>query len=71
MVLKRRKNFRPSNGGKTFDVNSTASPCIEWIEMMAPIFFLAVWLCVWYMIQDDSVHAWGFYMQLGYCSLND
>ncbi|XWS58823.1 hypothetical protein CRYUN_Cryun08bG0066800 [Craigia yunnanensis] len=36
--------------------------------MMAPVFSRAAWRCVWYMIQNDLIHAWGLDMQLGYCA---
>ncbi|KAL1341787.1 hypothetical protein HN51_028322 [Arachis hypogaea] len=53
------------------DLSSTAPPCTGWIEMMAPVFSRAAWRCVWYMIQNDLIHAWGLDMQLGYCAQGD
>ncbi|GAB2277192.1 hypothetical protein Dimus_011900 [Dionaea muscipula] len=53
------------------DSNSTAPPCTGWIEMMAPVFSKAAWRCVWYMIQNDLIHAWGLDMLLGYCAQGD
>ncbi|KAK6159673.1 hypothetical protein DH2020_003054 [Rehmannia glutinosa] len=43
----------------------------SWVEMMAPVFSRAAWRCVWYMIQNDLIHAWGLDMQLGYCAQGD
>ncbi|KAJ0640340.1 hypothetical protein HanOQP8_Chr16g0610301 [Helianthus annuus] len=40
----------------------------RWVEMMAPVFSKEAWRCVWYMIQNDLIHAWGLDMQLGYCA---
>ncbi|XP_050225636.1 uncharacterized protein LOC126675098 isoform X2 [Mercurialis annua] len=53
------------------DVNSSAPPCTGWVEMMAPVFSRAAWRCVWYMIQNDLIHAWGLDYQLGYCAQGD
>lgn len=39
--------------------------------MMAPAFSRVAWRCVWYMIQNDLIHAWGLDMQLGYCAQGD
>ncbi|KAF6151825.1 hypothetical protein GIB67_010399 [Kingdonia uniflora] len=39
-----------------------------WVEMMAPIFSREAWRCMWYMIQNGLIHAWGVDMQLGYCA---
>ncbi|KAJ8427043.1 hypothetical protein Cgig2_032871 [Carnegiea gigantea] len=50
------------------DDNSTAPPCTGWIEVMAPVFSRPAWRCVWYMIQNDLIHAWGLDIQLGYCA---
>ncbi|KAL9234875.1 hypothetical protein vseg_009693 [Gypsophila vaccaria] len=50
------------------DDDSTGPPCTGWIEVMAPVFTRAAWRCVWYMIQNDCIHAWGLDMQLGYCA---
>ncbi|BAT94894.1 hypothetical protein LR48_Vigan845s006200 [Vigna angularis] len=66
-----RRTFRAGNDGKGCDKNSTAPPCTGWIEMMAPVFSRAAWRCVWYMIQNDLIHAWGLDMQLGYCAQGD
>ncbi|XP_057425501.1 uncharacterized protein LOC130718886 isoform X2 [Lotus japonicus] len=66
-----RRTYKASNGGKGCDKNSTAPPCTGWIEMMAPVFSKSAWRCVWYMIQNDLIHAWGLDMQLGYCSQGD
>ncbi|CAI8603224.1 unnamed protein product [Vicia faba] len=67
-----RRTFKVAGSdGKGCDENSTAPPCTGWIEVMAPVFSKAAWRCVWYMIQNDLVHAWGLDMQLGYCSQGD
>ncbi|CAN1243561.1 hypothetical protein LINPERPRIM_LOCUS5725 [Linum perenne] len=56
--------------GRCFS-NSTSPPCTGWLEMMAPVFSKAAWRCVWYLIQNDLIHAWGLDMQLGYCAQGD
>ncbi|CAI0375108.1 unnamed protein product [Linum tenue] len=56
--------------GRCFD-NSTSPPCTGWVEIMAPVFSKAAWRCVWYMIQNDLIHAWGLDTQLGYCAQGD
>ncbi|KAI5394788.1 uncharacterized protein LOC127092544 [Lathyrus oleraceus] len=67
-----RRTFKAAGSdGKGCDESSTAPPCTGWIEMMAPVFSKAAWRCVWYMIQNDLIHAWGLDMQLGYCSQGD
>ncbi|GAB4835393.1 hypothetical protein Ancab_000303 [Ancistrocladus abbreviatus] len=53
------------------DEKSTGPPCTGWIEVMAPVFSRAAWRCVWYMIQNDLIHAWGLDMLLGYCAQGD
>lgn len=62
-----RRTYKPG----ICDGNSTAPPCTGWVEMMAPVFSRAAWRCVWYMIQNDLIHAWGLDYQLGYCSQGD
>ncbi|XP_065635086.1 uncharacterized protein LOC112012569 isoform X4 [Quercus suber] len=66
-----RRTYKPGGGRKGCDGGSTAPPCTGWIEMMAPVFSRAAWRCVWYMIQNDLIHAWGLDMQLGYCAQGD
>ncbi|XP_015875659.1 uncharacterized protein LOC107412399 isoform X2 [Ziziphus jujuba] len=66
-----RRTYKPGLNGKGCDASSTAPPCTGWIEMMAPVFSRAAWRCVWYMIQNDLIHAWGLDMQLGYCAQGD
>ncbi|KAL6646486.1 hypothetical protein ACP70R_018094 [Stipagrostis hirtigluma subsp. patula] len=34
-------------------------PCSAFVEVMAPVFTREAWTCVWHMIQNDLVHAWG------------
>ncbi|MBA0797114.1 hypothetical protein Gohar_007837, partial [Gossypium harknessii] len=63
-----RTAFKPGANGKHCDAHSKGPPCTGWIEMMAPVFSRAAWRCVWYMIQNDLIHAWGIDMQVGYCA---
>ncbi|KAE8664667.1 pentatricopeptide repeat-containing protein [Hibiscus syriacus] len=65
------KGIRECTGSGRCDGRSTAPPCIGWVEMMAPVFSRAAWRCVWYMIQNDLIHAWGLDVQLGYCAQGD
>ncbi|EPS68506.1 hypothetical protein M569_06262, partial [Genlisea aurea] len=53
------------------EANNTSPPCLGWVEMMAPVFSRSAWRCVWYMIQNDLIHAWGLDFQLGYCAQGD
>ncbi|KAK3034314.1 hypothetical protein RJ639_032654, partial [Escallonia herrerae] len=53
--------------GRTMESKENKLRC-RWIEVMAPVFSKAAWHCVWYMIQNDLIHAWGLDMQLGYCA---
>ncbi|TYH07856.1 hypothetical protein ES288_A08G267800v1 [Gossypium darwinii] len=66
-----RTAFKPGANGKHCDAHSKGPPCTGWIEMMAPVFSRAAWRCVWYMIQNDLIHAWGIDMQVGYCAQGD
>ncbi|XP_021282295.1 uncharacterized protein LOC110415116 isoform X1 [Herrania umbratica] len=66
-----RRTFKHRANGTSCDGQSKAPPCTGWIEMMAPVFSRAAWRCVWYMIQNDLIHAWGLDMQLGYCAQGD
>ncbi|KAK9919253.1 hypothetical protein M0R45_027862 [Rubus argutus] len=66
-----RRTYKPNKNGTSCDESSTAPPCTGWIEVMAPVFSRAAWRCVWYMIQNDLIHAWGLDMQLGYCAQGD
>ncbi|CAH1433104.1 unnamed protein product [Lactuca virosa] len=63
-----RRIERMSRSRKQCYRNSTDPPCTGWVEMMAPVFSKEAWRCVWYMIQNDLIHAWGLDMQLGYCA---
>ncbi|KDP42486.1 hypothetical protein JCGZ_00283 [Jatropha curcas] len=65
-----RRMYKFKGSGRCYD-NSTSPPCIGWVEMMAPVFSRAAWRCVWYMIQNDLIHAWGLDLQLGYCAQGD
>ncbi|CAN1147457.1 hypothetical protein LINPERHAP2_LOCUS15880 [Linum perenne] len=62
--------YKYKGNGRCFS-NSTSPPCTGWVEMMAPVFSKAAWRCVWYLIQNDLIHAWGLDMQLGYCAQGD
>ncbi|XP_057472019.1 uncharacterized protein LOC130760648 isoform X1 [Actinidia eriantha] len=66
-----RRFFKSGDAAVRCDKNSTTPPCTGWIELMAPVFSRAAWRCVWYMIQNDLIHAWGLDMQLGYCAQGD
>ncbi|KAL8527625.1 hypothetical protein ACS0TY_005470 [Phlomoides rotata] len=67
-----RRYYRFQDGGSgRCDRNSSAPPCVGWVEMMAPVFSRAAWRCAWYMIQNDLIHAWGLDKQLGYCAQGD
>ncbi|XP_073221117.1 uncharacterized protein [Cicer arietinum] len=39
--------------------------------MMAPVFSKKSWQCVWRVVQNDLIHAWGLDRQLGYCAQGD
>ncbi|KAL9677249.1 hypothetical protein QQ045_005477 [Rhodiola kirilowii] len=66
-----RRTYKPGGPGKGCSYSSTSPPCTGWIEVMAPVFSKAAWQCVWYMIQNDLIHAWGLDIQLGYCAQGD
>ncbi|WJX21833.1 hypothetical protein P8452_11210 [Trifolium repens] len=65
-----RRYYKLKGSGRCDD-NSTAPPCLGWVEMMAPVFSKKSWQCVWHMIQNDLIHAWGLDRQLGYCAQGD
>ncbi|KAK7411994.1 hypothetical protein VNO78_03439 [Psophocarpus tetragonolobus] len=65
-----RRYYKLKGSGRCDD-NSTAPPCIGWVEMMAPVFSKKSWQCVWHLIQNDLIHAWGLDRQLGYCAQGD
>ncbi|XP_020599402.1 uncharacterized protein LOC110038830 isoform X2 [Phalaenopsis equestris] len=65
-----RRTYKFSGGGRCYK-NSTEPPCTGWVEMMAPVFSRAAWRCVWHMIQNDLIHAWGLDTKLGYCAQGD
>lgn len=65
-----RRTYKHRGSGRCDD-QSTAPPCVGWVEMMAPVFSKAAWRCVWHMIQNELIHAWGVDMQLGYCAQGD
>ncbi|XP_030539278.1 uncharacterized protein LOC115747309 isoform X1 [Rhodamnia argentea] len=76
-ITARRKNSKvhrrmyKSKGSGRCDDHSTAPPCVGWVEIMAPVFSRMAWRCVWFMIQNDLIHAWGLDMVLGYCAQGD
>lgn len=65
-----RRTYKFSGGGRCYK-NSTAPPCTGWVEMMAPVFSRDAWRCVWHMVQNDLIHAWGLDTKLGYCAQGD
>ncbi|XP_027188048.1 uncharacterized protein [Cicer arietinum] len=65
-----RRYYKLKGSGRCDD-SSTAPPCLGWVEMMAPVFSKKSWQCVWHMIQNDLIHAWGLDRQLGYCAQGD
>ncbi|KAF7842820.1 uncharacterized protein G2W53_005118 [Senna tora] len=65
-----RRYYKLKGSGRCDD-HSTSPPCIGWVEMMAPVFSKKSWQCVWHMIQNDLIHAWGLDRQLGYCAQGD
>ncbi|KAF3626501.1 putative L-ascorbate oxidase -like protein [Capsicum annuum] len=66
-----RRTYKAGDTNTRCDYTSTAPPCTGWIEVMAPVFSHTAWRCVWYMIQNDLIHAWGLDIQLGYCAQGD
>ncbi|XP_031489305.1 uncharacterized protein LOC116256901 isoform X2 [Nymphaea colorata] len=42
-------------------------PCAGFVEIMAPVFSMNAWRCVWHMIQNDLVHGWGLDLALQRC----
>ncbi|XP_072965412.1 uncharacterized protein [Typha angustifolia] len=76
ITVRRRKGdvhrrFYKLNGGGRCYGNSTGPPCTGWVEMMAPVFSKVAWRCVWHMIQNDLIYAWGLDYKLGYCAQGD
>ncbi|GFQ00412.1 hypothetical protein PHJA_002185200 [Phtheirospermum japonicum] len=63
--------YKSDGKGVQCDDSSSSPPCTGWIEVMAPVFSKAAWRCVWYMIQNDLIHAWGLDIRLGYCAQGD
>ncbi|RZB76179.1 uncharacterized protein LOC114379588 isoform X1 [Glycine soja] len=70
-VSKVHRRYYKLKGSGRCDDKSTAPPCIGWVEMMAPVFSKKSWQCVWHLIQNDLIHAWGLDRQLGYCAQGD
>ncbi|XP_073032762.1 uncharacterized protein [Primulina eburnea] len=66
-----RRTYKVGGKETQCDDNSTHPPCTGWIEVMAPVFSKNAWRCVWHMVQNDLIHAWGLDMQLGYCAQGD
>ncbi|KAJ3708587.1 hypothetical protein LUZ61_012292 [Rhynchospora tenuis] len=65
-----RRMYKSKGGGRCYE-NSTRPPCTGWVEMMAPVFSRAAWQCVWHLIQNDLIYAWGLDYKLGYCAQGD
>ncbi|WOL11393.1 hypothetical protein Cni_G20155 [Canna indica] len=42
-------------------------PCAAFVEIVAPVFSINAWRCVWHMIQNDLVHGWGLDFAFGRC----
>ncbi|KAI3459152.1 hypothetical protein Pfo_015815 [Paulownia fortunei] len=63
-----RRTYKLDGKGIQCDDNSSGPPCTGWIEVMAPVFSKTAWRCVWHMIQNDLIHAWGLDIRLGYCA---
>ncbi|XP_027933501.1 uncharacterized protein LOC114189006 [Vigna unguiculata] len=68
---KMHRRYYKLKGSGRCDDSSIAPPCIGWVEMMAPVFSKKSWQCVWHLIQNDLIHAWGLDRQLGYCAQGD
>ncbi|XP_019193943.1 PREDICTED: uncharacterized protein LOC109187957 isoform X2 [Ipomoea nil] len=66
-----RRTYKLGDKGILCNRSSMTPPCTGFIEVMAPVFSKAAWRCVWYMIQNDLIHAWGLDMQLGHCAQGD
>ncbi|CAI0438866.1 unnamed protein product [Linum tenue] len=66
-IVHRLRIYKPGSCER----NNTSPPCTGWVEMMAPVFSRDAWRCVWYMIQNDLIHAWGLDYRLGYCAQGD
>ncbi|KAJ4810107.1 hypothetical protein LUZ62_022673 [Rhynchospora pubera] len=65
-----RRIYKSKGAGRCYE-NSTGPPCTGWVEMMAPVFSRAAWQCVWHLIQNDLIYAWGLDYKLGYCAQGD
>ncbi|XP_037450993.1 uncharacterized protein LOC119321402 [Triticum dicoccoides] len=65
-----RRIYKQKGATRCYE-NSTAPPCTGFVEMMAPVFSRAAWHCVWHMIQNDLIHAWGLDFKFGYCAQGD
>ncbi|XP_044428730.1 uncharacterized protein [Triticum aestivum] len=50
-----------ANGTTNYDVTikRNDSEIHKFVEVMAPVFSKDAWRCVWHMVQNDFVHAWG------------
>ncbi|VAI61830.1 unnamed protein product [Triticum turgidum subsp. durum] len=40
----------------------------RFVEIVAPVFSRAAWHCVWHMIQNYLIHAWGLDFKFGCCA---
>jgi len=46
-------------------------PCGAMVEVQAPVFTTAAWQCVWLLLQNDLVHAFGIDMAWHVCATAD
>lgn len=66
-----RRIYKPGSRANGCYEKTSTPRCTGWIEVMAPVFSRASWRCVWHLIQNDLIHAWGLDLQLGYCAQGD
>ncbi|KAG0598207.1 hypothetical protein M758_12G054700 [Ceratodon purpureus] len=48
-------------------LSKVTPPCAGFVEIQAPVFENKAWRCVWHLIQNDLVLAWGLDFQLQAC----
>lgn len=51
--------YNNERGGGGWCKDPLLPPCAAFVEMMAPVFSREAWKCVWKLIQNDLVYAWG------------
>lgn len=53
----------PNANGQWCDSEAPAAsqppPCGQYAEIMAPVFTLSAWRCVWHLLPNGLVHGWG------------